>query len=192
MIEFSPAVAAAIARRGRREGLQIHVASYGGSGTVFFTNWLDRLRRVKTPLWHALINHYAMPIDFEVPRLVLMADPLLAYSSVWRRGLQENVTRHMHGGQYGQDHATGMECFFDLWTKASPIIFCKYEAVFDRFNEICRLLEIPRRGFPHKKARRSEVVKEADGNYRLHVLRERFLELPDFIVREAPCCPVIS
>jgi hypothetical protein len=54
-----------------------------------------------------------------------MADLLTANASLIRRDNIRGVTRHMHGGQYGQDAIEGMEVFFENWTKTSPLVFAK-------------------------------------------------------------------
>lgn len=69
MIYFGESVTAALVRRAKREHLQLHVVSYGGSGTVFTVEFLNQQRRCLTPIWHALLNHYAVPIDLGIPRL---------------------------------------------------------------------------------------------------------------------------
>ena len=114
----SPAIEAALRARSKREGLELHVASYGGSGTSYTVTFLHRQKRCLTQLWHELINHYAVPLDLGVPRLVLMADPPTAYASCLRRDNWRGVTRNLHGGQYGRDQIDGMVEFFDRWTVA--------------------------------------------------------------------------
>lgn len=188
MVVFGDAVAAAVRWRAQREGLQYHVVSYGGSGTVFTAGWLHRRYRVTTQGWHALLNHYAVPIDCGVPRLVMLADPPTAHASVSRRGLAENVTRHLHGGQYGQDQIAGMVEFFDRWTAAalapppgSPrTVLVKYEAIYNLLPAIGAALGVNMSGFPRAKSRRSQLPDTIDP--RLLALRARFDELPAFHV----------
>jgi hypothetical protein len=182
MIHFGEATTAALVHRAKREQLQLHLASYGGSGTVFTVEFLNRQVRTLTPIWHSLLNHYAVPLPLGIPRLCLMADPPTAYASLVRRDNIRGVTRHMHGGQYGQDTVEGMEQFFENWTKASPLVFVKYEALYEHLNDIGEALQISFGGFAKKRDRKSkpaEVIHE-----RLLVLREQFDQLPDFFVQQ--------
>lgn len=184
MVIYGEAVRAAIRRRAEREGLKLHLASYGGSGTVFTAEWLHRHRlRCMTPVWHAVLNHYAVPIDLGVPRLCLLADPPTAYASVRRRGIAESVARHLHGGQYGRDLIAGMEAFFAHWIAASPVVICKYEALHNYLGEIGQALGIDFRNFPPLKPRKSHAEEEGAIDDRLVALRRRFESLPDIIVR---------
>jgi hypothetical protein len=181
MIYFDESTTAALVHRARREQLQLHVASYGGSGTVFTVEFLNRQVRTLTPLWHALLNHYAVPLPLGIPRLCLMADPPTAYASLVRRDNIRGVTRHMHGGQYGQDTIEGMEAFFDHWTQASPLVFVKYEALYDHLSDIAAALGVHFRRFPSYRPRKSHPP---DGvPERLLALRERFDALPNLFVR---------
>jgi hypothetical protein len=182
MIHFGEATTAALVHRAKREQLQLHVASYGGSGTVFTVEFLNRQVRTLTPLWHSLLNHYAVPLPLGIPRLVLMADPPTAYASLVRRDNIRGVTRHMHGGQYGQDTIEGMELFFEHWTKASPLVFVKYEALYDHLKDISAALGVHFRRFPPhrpRKSRLSECVPET-----LIKLRMQYEALPEFFTRE--------
>jgi hypothetical protein len=190
MIVYGASVQAAVRRRAQREGLQLHVASYGGSGTVFTSEWLNKRRRVQTQGWHALLNHYAVPIDCGVPRLCLMADPPTAHASVIRRGLAENVTRHLHGGQYGRCQIEGMVEFFHRWTgllrgehPGSLFIFAKYETLHDHLDELGQLLGLSFAAFPKRKPRKSRLMATADP--RLIDLRDRFNALPAFAASAA-------
>lgn len=112
-----------------------------------------------------------------------MADPPTAYASLVRRDNIRGVTRHMHGGQYGQVTIEGMEEFFENWTKASPLIFCKYEALHDHLGDIGAALGVSFEGFPKRKQRKSRPTDAVDR--RLLALRQRFNDLPDFFVRPA-------
>jgi hypothetical protein len=181
VIYFGEGTTAALVHRAKRENLQLHVASYGGSGTVFTVEFLNKQLRAITPLWHALLNHYAVPLPLGIPRLVLMADPPTAYASLVRRDNIRGVTRHMHGGQYGQDTIAGMELFFEHWTKVSPLVFVKYEALYDHLKDISEALGLHFRRFPPHRPRKSHP---ADGvPEKLLVLREHFEALPSFFVR---------
>lgn len=181
MILFGEATTAALVHRAKREQLQLHLASYGGSGTVFTVEFLNRQVRTLTPLWHALLNHYAVPLPLGIPRLCLMADPPTAYASLVRRDNIRGVTRHMHGGQYGQDAIEGMEEFFEHWTNASPLVFVKYEALYDHLKDISEALGVNFRRFPPHRPRKSVPAENVD--VRLLVLRERYRQLPEFLVR---------
>ena len=59
------------------------------------------------------------------PRASLLA--ATAYASMVLLDNIRGVTRHLHGGQYGQDTIEGMEQFFEHWTKACPLVFVKYD-----------------------------------------------------------------
>lgn len=182
MIILSKPVQAAVRRRAEREGLRLHIASYGGSGTVLMSEFLNRQLKCITPGWHALLNHYAHPIHLgKIPRLVLMADPPTAAASVRRRGLLENVTRHLHGGQFGQEQAAGMVEFFNRWTVAKPLVFCKYEVLYDHLGDIADALTVNCDGFPMRRDRRTQLTDDADP--RLLALRQRFDALPEFFVQ---------
>lgn len=181
MILFGEATAAALVHRAKREQLQLHLASYGGSGTVFTVEFLNQQIRTLTPLWHSLLNHYAVPLPLGIPRLCLMADPPTAYASLVRRDNIRGVTRHMHGGQYGQDTVEGMELFFEHWTNASPLVFVKYEALYDHLKDISEALGVHFRRFPPHRPRKSHPAENVPG--RLLALRENFEALPSFFVR---------
>jgi hypothetical protein len=183
VIYFGEATTAALVHRAKRENLQLHVASYGGSGTVFTIEFLNKQVRAITPLWHALLNHYAVPLPLGIPRLVLMADPPTAYASLVRRDNIRGVTRHMHGGQYGQLTIEGMETFFEHWTKASPLVFVKYEALYDRLKDISEALGVHFRRFPPHRPRKSRSAEDVPE--RLIALRSSFDALPEFYVRGA-------
>src|SRR5262245_26396526 len=182
MIYFGEAATAALVHRAKREQLQLHIASYGGSGTVFTVEFLHMQRRTLMPLWHALLNHYAVPLSLGIPRLCLMADPPTAYASLVRRDNIRGVTRHMHGGQYGQDTIEGMELFFEHWTKASPLVFVKYEALYDHLKDISEAIGVNFRRFPPHRQRKSHPAEDVPE--RLLVLRERFEALPGFSSRD--------
>jgi hypothetical protein len=183
MIVFGAAVAAAWRKRAAHEGLVWHIASYGGSGTVFLCQWLmwRRKMRVVTPAWHALLNHYAVPLELGLPRLCLLADPATAYASVVRRNLAEGVSRNLHGGQYGRDLVEGMEHFFTHWTAASPLIFVKYEALYDHLGDLGSILGVKMDGFPPRRERQTAPV-ECDDE-RLLRLRAHWAQLPEMMVR---------
>lgn len=191
MIEFGECVQAALRHRSEREGLQLHVASYGGSGTTFTVEFLHQQRRTLTPLWHQLLNHYAVPLDLGVPRLVLLADPPTAHASLVRRSNIRGVTRHLHGGQYGQECVAGMVAFFDRWTAAppaiggdgtlQPVVICKYEALHANLEKIATAIGVHFRRFPKPRPRKSVPAETIDP--RLLALRERFCALPDLVVR---------
>jgi hypothetical protein len=87
----------------------------------------------------------------------------------------------MHGGQYGQCTVDGMEAFFDHWTKASPPLFVKYEALYDHLPDIAAALGVHFRRFPPHRPRKSHPPE--DTSERLLELRERFNALPEFLVR---------
>ncbi len=182
MVRFGEATTAALVHRAKREQLQLHVASYGGSGTVFTVEFLNRQVRTLTPLWHALLNHYAVPLPLGVPRLCLMADPPTAYASLVRRDNIRGVTRHMHGGQYGQDAIAGMEAFFEHWTTARPLVFVKYEALYDHLKDIADVLGMSLDRFPKRRPRKSFPGELVD--QRLVELRKRFDALPEFFFKD--------
>jgi hypothetical protein len=65
-----------------------------------------------------------------------------------------------------------MELFFENWTKASPLVFVKYEALYDHLKDISEALGVHFRRFPPHRPRKSHppgAVPE-----RLLRLRERF------------------
>jgi hypothetical protein len=101
-----------------------------------------------------------------------MTDPQTAYASLVRRDNIRGVTRHMHGGQYGQD---------THWTKASPLVFVKYEALYDHLKDISDALGVHFRRFPPHRPRKSHPAD--DELEKLLVLREHFEALPSFFVR---------
>ena len=41
-----------------------------------------------------------------------------------------------------------MELFFESWTKASPLVFVKYEALYDHLKDISEALGVHFRRFP--------------------------------------------
>ncbi len=86
----------------------------------------------------------------------------------------------MHGGQYGQDTIEGMELFFKHWTKASPLVFVKYEALYDHLKDISEALGVHFRRFPPHRPRKSLSTEQPPE--RLLTLRNRFRDLPDFFV----------
>ena len=88
----------------------------------------------------------------------------------------------MHGGQYGQDTIEGMETFFEHWTQAWPLVFVKYEALYDHLPDIAKALSVHFRKFPPHRPRKS--LPPEDVPERLLKLRERFNSLPNFFVRQ--------
>jgi hypothetical protein len=82
-----------------------------------------------------------------------MADPPTAYASLILRDNIRGVTRHTHGGQYGHCTVEGMEAFFDHWTAANPLVFVKYEALFDHLRDITDALGVNFRRFPPHRRR---------------------------------------
>jgi hypothetical protein len=86
----------------------------------------------------------------------------------------------MHGGQYGQDTIEGMEVYFEHWTKARPLVFVKYEAIYDHLRDIADALGVNFRRFPPHRPRKS--YPPGDLPERLLALRNRFAVLPDFFV----------
>jgi hypothetical protein len=121
-------------------------------------------------------------------RLCLMADPPTAYASLVRRDNIRGVTRHMHGGQYGQDTIEGMELFFDHWTNASLLVFVKYEALYDHLKDISDALGVHFRRFPPNRPRKSHPAEDVPVT--LLKLRQRFEALPEFYVNES--APAVS
>lgn len=121
-----------------------------------------------------------MPLRLEIPRLCLMADPPTAYASLVRRDNIRGVTRHMHGGQYGQDTIEGMETFFEHWTKASSLVFVKYESLYDHLKDISKALGVRFRRFPRHRPRKSHPAEHVPEG--LFALREQLNALPEFFV----------
>jgi hypothetical protein len=109
-----------------------------------------------------------------------MSDPPTAYASLVRRDNIRGVTRHMHGGQYGQDTIEGMELFFEHWTQARPLVFVKYEALYDHLKDISKALGVHFRRFPPHRPRKSHSPEDIPE--RLLELRQKFEALPDLFV----------
>jgi hypothetical protein len=84
----------------------------------------------------------------------------------------------MHGGQYGQDTIEGMELLFEHWTKASPLVFVNYEALYDHLKDIAEALDVDFRGFPPHRPRKSVPAENVPE--RLLTLKHRFDALPSF------------
>jgi hypothetical protein len=110
-------------------------------------------------------------------------DPPTAYASLVRRDNIRGVIRHMHGGRYGQDTIDRMETFFENWTKASPLIFVNYEALYDHLKDIADALGVHFRRFPARRPRKSCAAEDVPE--RLLRLRERFDALPEFFVNDS-------
>lgn len=103
-----------------------------------------------------------------------------------RRDNIRGVTHHMHDGQYGQDTIEGMETFFEHWTKATPLVFVKYEALHDHLKNITEVLGVHFRRFPTHRPPKSHPPEDLPE--RLLVLRRQFDSSPTFsFVADAEC-----
>ena len=94
-----------------------------------------------------------------------MADPPTAYASLVRRDNSRRITRHMHGGQYGQCTIEGMETFFEDWTRARPLVCVMYKALYDHLPDIAAALGVHFRRFPPHRPRK---LHPAPDHIRLH------------------------
>jgi hypothetical protein len=73
-----------------------------------------------------------------------------------------------------------METFFEHWIKATPLVFVKYEALYDHLKDISEAIGAHFRRFPPHRPRKSHPPEVPE---RLLALRERFEELPSLFVR---------
>lgn len=87
----------------------------------------------------------------------------------------------MHGGQYGLDTIEGTELFFEHWTNASPLVFVKYEALYDHLSDIAAALGVNFRRFPPHRRRKSHPPEDVPE--RLLELQRKFASIPSFFVR---------
>jgi len=85
------------------------------------------------------------------PLVLRHCRPPTACVSLARRDNIGGVTRHMHGGQLGQDTIEGMELFFEHWTKASSLVFVQYEAFYDHLKDNSEALGVHFRRFPQHR-----------------------------------------
>ena len=76
-----------------------------------------------------------------------------------------------------------MVAFFENWTNASPLIFCKYEALHEHLADISKALGVSFEGFPKRKQRKSRPTESVDP--RLVTLQQRFNDLPEFFVNNS-------
>jgi hypothetical protein len=120
-------------------------------------------------------------VPLVIPQLYLTADSSAAYASLVRRDIIRRVTRHKHGGQYGQDTIEGIEAFFDHWTAANSLVFVKYEALHNHLPDIAKALGVHFRRFPPHRPRKSHPAEDVPK--RLLALRTSFDALPSFFVQ---------
>lgn len=170
---------AGLAARAKAEGMQVHVTSYGGSGLTMLSDFVDKYRRCKVPLWRSLLCHYHNPI-LDLPTVVVLADPVVAYASMRRRGLLEQNAVRMGGGT----PAEAMWRFFSTWKSYAKngTVFVKYEAMFSHLDHLSEHLGIPMAEFPEYKPRLTRVFGEVPAEVRS--LREEWLRMPDLWTAE--------
>lgn len=162
------------------EGLQLHVGSYGGSGVSMLAEYLDRKRRAVTPAWNRL-KHYHRPLELGLPRLCVLANPIMAYGSIVRRGLAEGVAEAITG-RPGVPLAEAMELFYAGWIESAvPLVFAKYESLWQVADKMGAALGIDLSDFPEQLPRETVAGDAAEA---IEQLAAKWRELPEFFVRE--------
>jgi predicted GH43/DUF377 family glycosyl hydrolase len=120
----------ALPNMAKREGLQLLITSYGGSGLSWLTDEIGKQRRVKTPVWRSHLCHWP-PLGLRLPTLVLFADPVIAWESMRRRGILQQNARAMLGMRKDDprvvDPVQAMTEFFDRWTAEPGAVVVRYE-----------------------------------------------------------------
>lgn len=159
----------------RREGLELLLTSYGGSGLNWLAEAIDPQRRCRTPAWDRWLCHHARPLPLGVPAVVLLADPVIAWESQRRRGIDQQNARKMLG--HVGDLAAAMAAYLDGWLSAPGATICRYEMLPETLPELWRLLGL--RGSP-PAWRERQTQRPAPGDYPpiLDRLRERWEALP--------------
>lgn len=170
----------ALPHMAKREGIQILVASYGGSGLNWLTQAIHEQRRCRTACWDRWLCHYSRPLNLGVPTLVVLADPVIAWESMRARGILQQNAKKMLGVPADDprvvDPVQAMTEFFDRWTAEPGAVVVRYE---DLPGELPRLWAwLGLRGSPPGWVDRT-ARSPAAGSYpaALDDLRERWAKI---------------
>lgn len=160
---------------------EIYIASYGGSGTNLVADYIHRYKRVRTPEWESKLCHYGWPQELGAPRLCIVADPVLAWSSMKRRGLLEvNASKILGRTACSDELPFAMRLFLENWVAAKGIMV-KYEHLWEHIRLLHICLGVPFDEFP---AYRPRVAAEADDTpNEVRRLQEMWRALPSFQIK---------
>jgi Sulfotransferase domain len=183
------------------------VASSGGVGTTFFMEFLDQHILINSPTDRDRLKHSCYPplsMNAKQKAIYIIGDPITATISLFRREYHFNQAKKLLNIQGGktigliQKHTTLQEyaeaqvdCFqfeahYKNWRTSSvpyPILFVKYEKIWDNLDAIFDFLNLPRSlqsSFPEKKQRNSSLDSLSDTTRRnLMVLYQDFADKLD-------------
>jgi hypothetical protein len=148
------------------ELLDLIVCSYGGAGTTFFMQFLEQYKKVNSPVNKDGLKHIDRPPSLtnlsNFKALYMFGDPLNALISLFQRNYQsphshkllvnypdiKPISRNCTLADYLEEGVDKfkLEQHFDNWVNAKktyPIMFVKYEKMWENLEEIFDFLEIP-------------------------------------------------
>jgi hypothetical protein len=130
----------------KKEGLEICIVSYGGSGTNELVNILEKNGyKCRTPIWDKLLCHCPDPINIDIPIIYIYRNIVDAFFSTKRRGYelwkinQQKLSNNL-------DTVFSDKNFFELmikqfvkWKKSNlkNVLFINYK---DCFNENIKII----------------------------------------------------
>jgi hypothetical protein len=166
--------------------LEVLVASYGGVGTTFLSQEIERYRCVNDPRDMDGYKHCPVPPIFGSPKLkviYVVGNPILAVASLFGRGFHADQSGKLQYSrfrrrfidpkltleEYGKG---GRDLFlfnehFEAWTRTHvfyPTLVLKYDAIYDSLAQIREFLNLPKdflTNFPTQKERESSMDKIA-------------------------------
>lgn len=163
--------------------MDILVASFGGVGTSFFMHFLKKHRQINCPHDMDGLKHTPIPPLTITPNLkavYIFGDPIEATVSLFRRGYHQAHLTKLAKARNSTDqnfpknitiegYAENLEDWFRFeehyqnWRNIEtpyPILFIKYQAIWDKIDTIFEFLELPselKSEFPVQKARQSKI-----------------------------------
>jgi hypothetical protein len=161
------------------KNIDVLVASYGGVGTTFLTNFISKYKRTNHPYDDDGFKHLPIPpISFNpnIRFVYVVGDPIMAVISLFRRNYHYMQSRKLQRFQTSSLSPIALNMslkeyvsseidllllrshFFNWYEKflVHPTMFIQYERIWDNVEQLISFLELPKssiKEFPEKKER---------------------------------------
>lgn len=164
--------------------IEVLVVSSGGVGTTFLMDAIADFRTINSSENHDGFKHLPIPPLSANPTLkaiYVFGDPVMAAVSLFRRGYHHTqshgnakfqnfdylIPEDLTLAEYAMQRKDGLyfNRHFDNWLKGSgqyPILFLKYDDIFDSLETIQKFLELPDSfvtQFTKKRERKSRLAE---------------------------------
>ncbi len=163
---------------------EVVVVSYGGVGTTFLLRFLARYMKTNSPDDADNFKHSVIPpvcTNTSLKYLYVYGNPQLAAISLFRRNYHHDQSKKLQRwtnktispipekmtlqeyAALGVDKFNFRHNFFNWYDKylpACPVMFIRYETIFDNVEAILEFLELPKESidrFPKSKKRSSSI-----------------------------------